>query len=83
MSKLTQRELEILRLAANSNREIAVLLKLSWQTVKNHFTRIYRKLGVGSSIAYKPRCAALWQALNLGLLDVGDLDPGPLRYGGE
>jgi DNA-binding NarL/FixJ family response regulator len=47
-SPLTNRELEILDCIArgNSNKEIARLLKISDQTVKNHITSILRKLAV-------------------------------------
>lgn len=48
---LTERELEILELLAHGERagDIAEALFLSVKTVKNHLTRIYRKLGVSSA----------------------------------
>lgn len=47
-SPLTPREIEILDCVAqgNSNKEIARILKISDQTVKNHITSILRKLAV-------------------------------------
>lgn len=47
---LTAREHEVLRLLAEgmTNRDIAVLLKLSEHTVKNHVFHIFDKLGVSS-----------------------------------
>jgi len=44
---LTSRELELLPLAAEGigNRELALLLGVSEQTVRNHLSNIYRKLG--------------------------------------
>ena len=45
---LSLREMEILRYVARglSNKEIAIALRISHQTVKNHVTSILRKLGV-------------------------------------
>ena len=49
-ARLTRRELEILRLAAEgrSNSEIAGSLWVTEQTVKFHLSNIYRKLGVSN-----------------------------------
>lgn len=49
-SPLTPREIEILDCVAqgNSNKEIARILKISDQTVKNHITSILRKLAVNN-----------------------------------
>ena len=48
LAKLSPREMEILELVAqgSSNKEIAFLLHISQQTVKNHMTAILRKLQV-------------------------------------
>lgn len=45
---LSDREMEVLQLvvAGNSNKEIAAMLGISHQTVKNHITSILRKFGV-------------------------------------
>lgn len=45
---LTERELEILRWMGEgrSNREISAILDISAITLKNHVTKIYRKLDV-------------------------------------
>jgi two-component system nitrate/nitrite response regulator NarL len=61
---LTQRELEILRLAADgvSNAEIAERLHLSGTTVKTHLAHVYEKLEVPD------RAAAVARALRRGLL---------------
>jgi PAS domain S-box-containing protein len=61
---LTERELEVLRLAAegHSGPEIAEQLVLSPATVRTHFEHIYEKLGVGD------RAAAVAQALRTGLI---------------
>jgi DNA-binding NarL/FixJ family response regulator len=62
---LTEREIEVLRLAAegNSGPEIAEQLTVSPATVKTHFEHIYEKLGVGD------RAAAVAQALRTGLIN--------------
>jgi DNA-binding NarL/FixJ family response regulator len=50
---LTERELEVLRLAAagRSNREIAAALVISEHTVARHMQNIFNKLGVSSRTA--------------------------------
>ena len=49
-SRLTERELEVLRYLAsgNRNKEIAEYLSLSVRTVRFHIENLYRKLGVSS-----------------------------------
>ncbi len=63
--RLSPRELEVLRLAAEglSGPRIAELLSVSPATVKTHFSHIYSKLGVAD------RAAAVARALRLGLID--------------
>jgi PAS domain S-box-containing protein len=63
-SRLTDRELEVLRHAAQGNTgpAIAELLGVSPSTVKSHFENIYEKLGVGD------RAAAVAEALRTGLI---------------
>jgi len=48
MKELTSREMEILRLIAKGypNKRIALELEMKLQTVKNHITAIFLKLGV-------------------------------------
>ena len=48
LSRLTQREREILEFVADglSNKEVAIRLDLQEKTVKHHMTRIMAKLGV-------------------------------------
>ena len=62
--RLTERELDVLELAAegNSGPEIAEQLFLSPATVKTHFQHIYEKLGVGD------RAGAVAHALRTGLI---------------
>ncbi len=69
-SPLTPREIEILDCVAqgNSNKEIAQILKISDQTVKNHITSILRKLAVND------RTQAVIYALRHGWIR---LDDGP------
>ncbi len=61
---LSQREIEVLRLAAEgfSGPEIAERLVVNHSTVRTHFEHIYEKLGVGD------RAAAVAQALRTGLI---------------
>lgn len=61
---LSERELEVLQLAAggNSGPQIAERLFVSPATVKTHFEHIYEKLGVGD------RAAAVAHALRTGLI---------------
>jgi DNA-binding NarL/FixJ family response regulator len=71
---LTQRELEILQLAAGglSNPEIAKKLWVTQQTVKFHISNILRKLGVAN------RTGAVQHAYELGLLaNRADAPPPP------
>ncbi len=68
---LTDRELEILRLAARGlgNKEIARQLTLSVPTVKAHLVNIFNKMGVGS------RTEAVLQAVRKGWVE---LEPASL-----
>lgn len=69
--QLTERELEILRLAAKGfgNKEIARKLCLSVPTVKAHLVHIFNKMGVGS------RTEAVLQAVKRGLVELEYLAP--------
>ena len=69
---LTEREREILRLAAcgMSNARIAERLFISLRTVQVHLTHIFNKLGVGS------RTEAVIVGLRRGVLRLEDLDEG-------
>jgi DNA-binding NarL/FixJ family response regulator len=66
-ARLTRREIEILRLVAEgrSNREVAMLLWVTDQTVKFHLANTYRKLGVRNRFE-----ASQW-ALARGLVRAG------------
>ncbi|MCX8125745.1 MAG: response regulator transcription factor [Dehalococcoidia bacterium] len=63
---LTEREMEVLKLAANgkSNKEIAEELVLSVRTVEAHLGNIFNKLGVGS------RTEAIIHALKKGWVEL-------------
>jgi DNA-binding NarL/FixJ family response regulator len=69
--KLTERESEVLRLLARGwdNRQISDSLFLAEQTIKNHISKIYAKLGANS------RVTAMVQAIRIGLIRIEDLDP--------
>jgi DNA-binding NarL/FixJ family response regulator len=69
--RLTEREVEVLRLVAagNTNREIADRLFLSVRTVERHIGNIYAKTGV-----HDRRSARLY-ALHHGLIDVAAHGP--------
>ena len=64
LEELTERELEVLRLAAQgmSNREIALELGISVRTAQTHLSNIFGKMGVGS------RTEAVMGALRKGWL---------------
>ncbi|HEU4760390.1 MAG TPA: response regulator transcription factor, partial [Dehalococcoidia bacterium] len=76
-SGLTERELEVLKLAASglSNKEIAAELLLTLPTVKAHLVNIFNKMGVGS------RTEAVLQALRAGLIQMEDLSAE--EHGGD
>ena len=67
--QLTERELEILKLAARGlgNKEIATKLSLSVPTIKAHLVNIFNKMGVGS------RTEAVLQALRKGWVELDNL----------
>ncbi|MGI6376919.1 MAG: response regulator [Anaerolineae bacterium] len=69
VESLTERELEVLRLAAlgHSNREIADQLYVSPRTVQSHMANIFGKLSVGS------RTEAVMVGLKRGWIHLGDL----------
>jgi NarL family two-component system response regulator LiaR len=68
-AELSEREMEILKLAARgmSNQDIAAQLYLSRRTVQAHLANIFRKMDVGS------RTEAVLQALRKGWLGLDDL----------
>lgn len=69
LAELSEREMEILRLAARgmSNFDIAQSLFLSRRTVQTHLANIFRKMDVGS------RTEAVLQAMKKGWLTMDDL----------
>ncbi len=68
-AELSEREMEILKLAAKgmSNQDIATQLYLSRRTVQAHLANIFRKIDVGS------RTEAVLQALRKGWVGLDDL----------
>jgi RNA polymerase sigma factor (sigma-70 family) len=68
LDQLTEREVEVLKLAAKgmSNREIAEELIISVRTVQTHLTNIFNKMGVGS------RTEAVVHALRKGWITLED-----------
>ena len=69
LNDLSEREMEILRLAAKgmNNKDIANKLFLSRRTVQSHFSNIFRKMNVGS------RTEATIQAFGRGWLSLEDI----------
>ena len=67
--KLSVRELEVLKLAAQgkSNKEIAEILTINLRTVKGYLTEIFSKLRVGS------RTEAVITGLRAGYISIDDL----------
>jgi DNA-binding NarL/FixJ family response regulator len=65
---LTERELEVLRLAARgqTNKQIGAALSISDRTVQNHLANIYAKLGVAS------RTEAVTVGLQRNLISLGE-----------
>ena len=65
---VTPRDLEILRLliSGQTNRQIGMQVHLGPGTVRNHLSRIFRKLGVST------RTEAAVRAVELGLIRVND-----------
>lgn len=76
---LTERQTEIVRLAAagRTNQQIAFELNISHQTVKNHWTDIYHRLGLVD------RTQTVVEAIRLGLVDLAAAyeEMEPVRYG--
>jgi DNA-binding NarL/FixJ family response regulator/signal transduction histidine kinase len=70
---LTEREVEVLRLAASGarNKEIAERLVISEKTAKNTLSRVYGKLGAAS------RAEAIARGRSLGLLPLDEVRFGP------
>jgi DNA-binding CsgD family transcriptional regulator len=72
-TELSEREKEILRLAASgaSNKEIALALSISPNTVKVHLRNVFAKIGAVS------RTEAALIAVRMGLVDAGAVRPAP------
>lgn len=68
LEQITEREIEVLGLAARgmSNRDIAAELSISVRTVQTHLSNIFNKMGVGS------RTEAVMYGLRTGLITLED-----------
>ena len=74
MPALTDRQRQVLCLVALSNREMAVRLGISQQTVKNLLRRAYRRLGVAGPATGK-RIPALMVTLRWGIVTLDEVEP--------
>lgn len=74
-SPLTDRELQVLRLLGEgkSNKETASILHISDQTVKNHISHIFSKLGVND------RTSAVIMAINQGWIRKAEIETHTVR----
>lgn len=75
---LTSRQKEILCLACHTNGDIAYILGIAASTVKNHFTVIYKSLGL-SDILPTPRArrtVAIATALRYGIIALSEIALG-------
>lgn len=68
--RLSERELEIVRLCADDLKEasIARRLAISGHTVHTHMERLHHKLGVGSRAALLVRVFATWRGMTESLV---------------
>ena len=69
---LTPREHELLRLLLLPNKRIAQRLGIAEDTARNELTALYAKLGVPGGNS--KRIAAIYRALDAGLVRLEDLD---------
>ena len=62
MSKLTERELDVMKLLAlgHSQKEISQRLEISHSTTKAHLTNIYNKLNVDNAVSAVMACREVW-----------------------
>ena len=67
IEKLSERELNVLKLACYSKEEIAIKLCLSKTTIKSHINNIYCKLCVHNS------AQALIKALKTGIITIDEV----------
>ena len=70
---LTPRQIEVLRLATMTNRQIGARLWISHHTVKRHFTAIYERLGIADGAQ---RTRALIMAIKMGLIELDEVGGG-------
>ena len=68
---LTKREVQVLRLVTSGmlNKEIAIRLRISEKTVKNHISNIFKKINVSD------RTQAAIYAIKTGLVELSEMEP--------
>ncbi len=69
-NSLTKREIQVLKLVTNGmlNKEIAIRLRISEKTVKNHVSNIFKKIDVSD------RTQAAVYAIKTGLVELSEMD---------
>lgn len=77
--RLTNRELEVLRLGAYANKQIALQLDISAQTIKNHWTSIYKAFQIKQDGGYSQRTRAMMLAWVYGVLSLDEIEEGDER----
>ncbi len=74
--ELTARQLQILSMACYTQHQIAMILGIGHSTVKNHFSEIYRRLGVDDGDIGSRCTRAVIKALRLGILRIEEISDG-------
>lgn len=78
--KFTKRELEVLRLGGLPNRQIGLQLGLRYNTVRNHWANIYRKLGLlDDRNSNTKKIKALTKVARMGVILIDDIEMDPRR----
>ena len=67
---MTKREIQVLKLVTNGmlNKEIAIRLRISEKTVKNHISNIFKKIDVSD------RTQAAIYAIKTGLVELSEME---------
>lgn len=77
--RLTDRELDVLRLAEYSNKQVAHRLGISPQTVKNHWCTISRVLLGRRSSGHHRKVEVILEALRRDIIKLGEIEKGDKR----